>query len=128
MGYSSIANLHNTRYKRRVPTVPRLFFSTNASAGQNVDIFGEPFTVSSYQPPFTPGLPNAACDLAIIQHEFFNYNLDILDMVTEDNLQNRLQQYQRLQIWRDALPPHLRHEHNPTPGTGFLRCVDSGTV
>jgi hypothetical protein len=121
---SIIASLHNRRCERPTLTVPRLLSSIGASAVDNVDVFGDPFTVSSYRPPFTPGLLNAACDLAVIQNEVANYNFDVPELGTEDSLEIRRQQYQRLQAWQDGLPPHLRTEHNSTPGTGFLRFVE----
>jgi hypothetical protein len=121
---SIVASLHNKRCERHTLTVPRLFSTEGALAVDNVDIFGNPFTASSYRPPFTPGLLDAACDLAVIQNEVANYNFDVLELGTEDSLGIRREQYQRLQAWQDALPPHLRTEHNPTPGTGFLKYVE----
>jgi hypothetical protein len=121
---SIVASLHNRRCERRTLTVPRLLSTVGASATENMDIFGDPFTASSYRPPFTPGLLNAACDLAVIQNEVANYNFDVLELGTDDSFRIRQQQYQRLQAWQDTLPPHLRTEHNPTPGTGFLKCVE----
>jgi hypothetical protein len=105
-------------------TVPRLLSTVGAFATENMDIFGDPFTASSYRPPFTPGLLNAACDLAVIQNEVANYNFGVLELGTNDSLEVRQQQYQHLQAWQDTLPPHLRTEHNPTPGTGFLTYVE----
>jgi hypothetical protein len=121
---SIVASLHNRRCERRTLTVPRLLSTVGASATENMDIFGDPFTASSYRPPFTPGLLDAACDLAIIQNEVANYNFDVLELGTDDSLEIRQQQYQRLQAWQATLPLHLRTEHNPTPGTGFLKCVE----
>ncbi|XPS70319.1 hypothetical protein M3J09_002544 [Ascochyta lentis] len=121
-----IANLHNKRPERGIPDLPRLFHRRTATLGdvmENVDILGQPFTSSSYRPPFTPGVLNAACDLSIIQHGIINYNLDVQEQGIEDNLDTRREQYQSLHDWRNALPLNLRNEENNTPGTVFLTQV-----
>ena len=119
-----IASLHNKRPERRCPTIPRLFYRGNTASDDvidNVDILRQPFTSSSYRPPFTPGVLDAACDLSIIQHGVINHNIDMQEMSVDDDLSIRKHQYQSLQDWRNALPLHLRNEENSTPGTVFLR-------
>jgi hypothetical protein len=126
MEQSIVANLHNKRPERRAPTLDRLFYDgdiTTDDASGNVDIYGQPFTNTSYRPAFTPGVLNAACDLSMLHHGIINYNLDVLELGIEDNLWTRKQQYQSLQDWRERLPLRLRNEENHTPGTVFLRSV-----
>ncbi|KAF3038471.1 hypothetical protein E8E12_003605 [Didymella heteroderae] len=118
-----VANLHNKRPERQAPTLPRLFERKSAVPDndfENVDIFGQPFTSSSYRPSFTPGVLNAACDLAVLQHAVINHNFDVRENGASDNFGMRLQQYRTLQKWESKVPPELRNDINNTPGTAFL--------
>jgi hypothetical protein len=104
--------------------LPRLFQKRNAAPGdvvENVDIFEQPFTSSSYRPSFTPGVLNAACDLAVLQHAVINHNFDVWEKGAKDDFDRRLQQYRTLQDWENKIPQELRNEMNNTPGTAFLR-------
>lgn len=124
--YSIIANLHNKRPQRQAPKLPRLFQRQNVAPGnivENVDIFEQPFTSSSYRPSFTPGVLNAACDLAVLQHAVINHNFDVREKGARDAFDMRLQQYRTLQDWENKVPRELRNELNNTPGTAFLRWV-----
>ncbi|UPX11811.1 uncharacterized protein EKO05_0002399 [Ascochyta rabiei] len=106
-----IANLHNKRPERRVPNIPRLFHRRNATLGdvlENVDILGQPYTISSYRPAFTPGVLNAACDLAIVQNSIINYNLDVQELIIDDDLSTR-----REHIHRDVIALFLLRPLDP---------------
>jgi hypothetical protein len=104
--------------------MPRSFqrqSSASGSAFGNVDIFGQPFTSSSYRPSFTPGVLDAACDLVVLQHDVINQNFDVQEKGTHDDFGMRLRQYRILQNWESKVPAELRYEMNNTPGTAFLR-------
>lgn len=122
---SIIAALQNKIPGLRTPEVPRLFHEEVDLFGsvENVDILGEPFTSASFRPPLTPGIPNAICDLTILQNEIIIHNENILQSGSEDDLPTRRGLYKKLRTWRKSLPEHLLNELNRTPGTSLLRCA-----
>ncbi|KAF3034175.1 hypothetical protein E8E11_000464 [Didymella keratinophila] len=103
--------------------MPRLFHlpEWDQDACPNMDILSEPYTSASYRPPFAPGVFNAQCNLTVFEHEVSQFNKDVLESETRENLRARKVLYERLKALRETLPSHLRNEWNPTPGTNILR-------
>ncbi|KAJ6287481.1 hypothetical protein J3E71DRAFT_209112 [Bipolaris maydis] len=120
---SILASFHGRLPAIRMPIVPRLFHlpEWDQEVCRNIDILNEPYTSASYRPPFAPGVFNAQCNLTVFEHEVSQFNKDVLESETPENLGARKRLYERLKALRKALPSHLRNERNSTPGTNILR-------
>ncbi|KAJ5062233.1 hypothetical protein J3E74DRAFT_473850 [Bipolaris maydis] len=110
---SILASFHGRLPAIRMPIVPRLFHlpEWDQEVCRNIDILNEPYTSASYRPPFAP----------VFEHEVSQFNKDVLESETPENLGARKRLYERLKALRKALPSHLRNERNSTPGTNILR-------
>lgn len=109
----------------RPPTIARLFeddYDALSSQQHNVDLFGEPFTENSRQPPFVRGTLDAACDLSELLYKTMTHNSNgAIELGSDDDLNERSELYAELIQLRKGLPVRLRDEENFTPQTCFLR-------
>ncbi|KAI1118714.1 putative C6 transcription factor [Nemania sp. NC0429] len=106
------------------PTLPCLFPSfQDGHHGANVDLFGEPFSAQSPQPPIVIGVPNVLCRFSLLMHQVVTHNHDESNEYDEADLLKRRQFYADALDFSNALPLFLQHEHNFTPQTCFLRYV-----
>ncbi len=108
------------------PIIPCLFPDSSPENPTNVDLFGQPFTSSSSQPPFVTGAISTFCRTAVLLSEVLTYgqvHRDNEDTNFGDraNLIKRKEFLANLNAIGNSLPSALRHDHNFTPATCFLR-------
>ncbi|KAI3325344.1 putative C6 transcription factor [Xylariaceae sp. AK1471] len=115
------------------PKIPCLFPEFSYETSINVDLFGQPFAASSIQPPFVIGAVNTFCRVAVLMSEVMTYTNGHKDHEEtgspgeEDDVRKTNEFYAQLNEIDDSLPSALRHDHNLTPQTCFLR-VTMNTV
>ncbi|KAI1274925.1 putative C6 transcription factor [Xylaria sp. FL0933] len=110
------------------PKIPCLFPDFNFENPANVDLFDQPFTASSSQPPFVTGAISTFCRVAVLASEVLAYtqsheNSKETDFGHQANLLKRRELLAKLKAFGEALPSALRHDQNFTPATCFLRVV-----
>ncbi|KAI0427478.1 putative C6 transcription factor [Xylaria sp. FL1042] len=110
------------------PKIPCLFPEFNYESPTNVDLFGQPFTPSSSQPPFVTGAISTFCRVAVLISEVLTYtqshnNDHKTNFGHRAILIKRLEFLAKLKAIDIALPSALRHDQNFTPATCFLRIV-----
>jgi hypothetical protein len=89
---------------------------------QNVDILDAPFTAGSYQPPRTPGILHAVCDLSEFCFDVLAYNTDkTISHGTKGDIEERENWLTKWRLLEESLPDMFRDEKNLTPQTCFLR-------
>ncbi|KAI3331035.1 putative C6 transcription factor [Ustulina deusta] len=115
------------------PIIPCLFPDSSPENPTNVDLFGQPFTSSSSQPPFVTGAISTFCRTAVLLSEVLTYgqvHRDNEDTNFGDraNLIKRKEFLANLNAIGNSLPSALRHDHNFTPATCFLRIVMNTAV
>ena len=108
------------------PKIPCPFFENVYQTSTNLDIFGQPFTAASPQPPFVPGAIGTFCRVAVLVSEILTYGQDTRDREDTgtpdgDNITKRTEFWVRINAINNSLPPSLRYDQNFTPSTCFLR-------
>ncbi|KAI0205914.1 putative C6 transcription factor [Astrocystis sublimbata] len=112
----------------RSPKIPCPFLDFNIDVPSNFDIFGQEFTASSPQPPFVEGVISILCRLAALMNEILvrsqgNKGNEGSDLRSEEKSRRVMQALAQLNTIGDSLPFALRHDHNFTPGTCYLRIL-----
>jgi hypothetical protein len=104
------------------PTIPPpLGYTHWSEEGMNVDFIGRPFTETSPQPPFVPGIFRSCAEIAEKQYRMILYNIQTKNELGSDqDLSIRRTFYYELMDWQVKLPRHFRPDVNFTPETCFL--------
>jgi hypothetical protein len=105
------------------PKIPKPWgYSNELNTMENVDILGQPFTPSSTQPPFVPGITRCMGEIAEMQYRMIMFNITSnLAPTHPQEVHIRKGFYQELLQWRGQLPANYLVEENFTPETCFLR-------
>ncbi|KAI0516950.1 putative C6 transcription factor [Xylaria bambusicola] len=108
------------------PQVPCPFPENNHDSSNNLDIFGQPFTSASPQPPLVSGAIGILCRVAVLMSEILTFGQDhksygVIGTDGQGNLNKNIAFLMKLNEIDNSLPPSLRHHQNFTPSTCFLR-------
>ncbi|KAK5625141.1 hypothetical protein RRF57_000858 [Xylaria bambusicola] len=108
------------------PDVPCPFTENSYETSTNVDIFGQPFTSTSPQPPLVTGAIGTLCRVAVLMSEVLTFgqnhkSSEDINSGGQDHVDERIEFLMKLNEIDNSLPPSLRHDQNFTPSTCFLR-------